>query len=848
MTKSKILNFTPDQLAAHEFLTELRTRIATQPLPFRHGNEEAALTSLYALFELGRNAIKEHPGCVDFADLTVEVLNTKIRPVTAKWHRKKLEGLLNTRDGAIAFRADLAELQIALQAYANRLRDMAYGENSQHADIEEEEQDNVDRADSDTNSVLRFGIPGNGLIDATTSTAINESEAQEINAIRDKNGNAAQPKGGPLVNVVGLAFSGGGIRSASFCLGVAQVLADKKLFKDIDIMSTVSGGSYIGAFITQRLGSAIQILDPDQQEVSARIANPFGPDTLAVAYLRKRAAYLYMGSNRAAFVAACRIIAGMIHNWTAPAFFISLGALICVYITTAFDISWDSAPLLAGMISIFGLLMYALTSQWRRTIAESIFALALSLATFVMGCWLVHLIYESTTRYTPMSAPWVTLGAVLVATFPALSRSVPYLKTPLVANMLNAGVLIIAAAAVPIIGLALGFLFYELGSTPFDAESSSNWQLTGYVSGNTALIIITLLLTVLASMLNINATSPHMIYRDGLSRTFIAQNDSENGDVALTDLNQTHNAPYHLINAAVNLPSSKEVKLRERKSDFFVFSKCWSGSPATGYYTSDTYKNDNQGMDLATAVAISGAAVSPHMALNSIRSARMLLSFLNLRLSFWVKNPSETSFSIKRVPGIQCLIREMLGVGMSETKAWLNLSDGGHIENLGVYELLRRRCKYIVAVDAGQDADNTFESLTTLIRHAQIDFGIKITPAFDDLRKDAETCLSPAHAVLTKINYPATNTEAEGSGLLLIIKLSLTGDENELINGYRSAYPNFPHQSTADQFFDEAQFEVYRQLGVHSVEGLFAPALIGKGEPPEKSSEWLERLADTIME
>ena len=90
---------------------------------------------------------------------------------------------------------------------------------------------------------------------------------------------------------------------------------------------------------------------------------------------------------------------------------------------------------------------------------------------------------------------------------------------------------------------------------------------------------------------------------------------------------------------------------------------------------------------------------------------------------FGSANPAHGTGS--ETPGFLCLVREMFGIQMSEDKAWLNLSDGGHIENMGVYELFRRRCKYIICVDGEADPEFTFQGLMTLARHAQIDFGIR---------------------------------------------------------------------------------------------------------------------------
>jgi hypothetical protein len=129
----------------------------------------------------------------------------------------------------------------------------------------------------------------------------------------------------------------------------------------------------------------------------------------------------------------------------------------------------------------------------------------------------------------------------------------------------------------------------------------------------------------------------------------------------------------------------------------------------------------------------------------------------------------------------------------------------------------------------------------TLVRHAQIDLGIQIDPPVDDLRVNATTGLSQSHALLCRIHYPGA-----GTGLLLYAKLSVTGNESQLIKRYRTLNSDFPHESTADQFFKEDQFEAYRQLGVHVAEGLFSPALVGPDTPPSMRA-WFQALASKLL-
>jgi len=191
----------------------------------------------------------------------------------------------------------------------------------------------------------------------------------------------------------------------------------------------------------------------------------------------------------------------------------------------------------------------------------------------------------------------------------------------------------------------------------------------------------------------------------------------------------------------------------------------------------------------------------------------------------------------------------MSGVAMSATSNWFNLSDGGHIENTGVYELLRRRCKFIICVDGEADPKFMFAGQMTLVRHAQIDLGIRLEPRLDEIRFNPESGVSRSHIHLLRVHYPARpGGHAAEIGLMLYLKLSVTGDEAELLKRYRMLYPEFPHQSTVNQFYDEEQFEAYRQLGVHVAEGAFSPALLTSGTHLTSVRDWFRDLAGNLLE
>jgi hypothetical protein len=190
---------------------------------------------------------------------------------------------------------------------------------------------------------------------------------------------------------------------------------------------------------------------------------------------------------------------------------------------------------------------------------------------------------------------------------------------------------------------------------------------------------------------------------------------------------------------------------------------------------------------------------------------------------------------------------------MSENSRHLFLSDGGHIENLGVYELLRRRCKFIVAVDGEQDTRMTFHAITNLQRLSYIDFGIEIDVRLDDLRLGPRG-LSRSHFIFCRIKYPLGGSRGRGEweiGYLLYMKLSLTGNESEYLKRYKLDEPDFPHHSTADQFFTEPQFEAYRALGEHVGDKLFLGAIVGTRiaiADDVSVPQWFEALAQSLLQ
>jgi len=139
------------------------------------------------------------------------------------------------------------------------------------------------------------------------------------------------------------------------------------------------------------------------------------------------------------------------------------------------------------------------------------------------------------------------------------------------------------------------------------------------------------------------------------------------------------------------------------------------------------------------------------------------------------------------------------------------LSDGGHFENLGIYELVRRRCRFILASDADEDGQLHFADLGALLRKCRTDLGVAIEIRIGPIREGSVAW------VLGKIRYSDVNPGAD-DGLLLVFKPVVTGEAPVDVESYRNENSLFPHQTTLDQFFSESQFESYRILGQNSLD------------------------------
>jgi len=322
-----------------------------------------------------------------------------------------------------------------------------------------------------------------------------------------------------------------------------------------------------------------------------------------------------------------------------------------------------------------------------------------------------------------------------------------------------------------------------------------------------------------------------------------------------------YDGPFPIFCTTLNLTTGEDLATQQRKGASFAFTPLYSGYSVgwtdarenekvsiNGYVPTAEYAYSEGGIHLDTAVAISGAAVNPNQGYNSNPALAFLMTFFNVRLGWWISNPRKTDAwrAIENRPTpkfpLLYLLNELFG-SANDRSSYVNLSDGGHFDNMGLYELVRRRCKYIVVCDAEQDTEMIFCGIGIAINRCRADFGAEIDLDLRPLQIQ-EDGFSKTHCVVGTIQYPPPTQQPPSDtasaaacsslgdtdddlykGTILYIKSSLVGDEPADILAYKLQHDAFPHDSTANQWFTETQFEGYRRLGNHIAMTALRPAL-----------------------
>jgi Patatin-like phospholipase len=416
-----------------------------------------------------------------------------------------------------------------------------------------------------------------------------------------------------------------------------------------------------------------------------------------------------------------------------------------------------------------------------------------------------------------------------------------------------------------------------VGPNPLPAGSSiggidykhAHWQLLNFTL-NYALLaafaICVALAFLLAWRVDINEFSMNLLYRNRLVRCYLGASNRGRrpnaftgfdpaDDLFLKDLvaDRCYFGPYPILNGALNLVHGKELAWQERKAESFVMTPLHSGFDVWterrdleeedrardiemyGFRPTKCFAYPDGGFYVGTAMSISGAAASPNMGYHSLPALSFLLTIFNVRLGFWAGNPRSAKKWQNPGPhyrGIFYLLKELFGA-TDDNSDYVYLSDGGHFENLGLYELVKRRCKFIIACDAGADGGYGFGDLAGAIRKCREDMGVDIRIATNKIKPHKPESNSGCHCAVGVIDFtnvdldPRSPEEIKNGvadprlGILVYLKSSLTGDEPVDVSNYKTDHKDFPHETTADQWFTESQFESYRRLGQHAACSLF---------------------------
>lgn len=636
--------------------------------------------------------------------------------------------------------------------------------------------------------------------------------------------------------LVGLALSGGGIRSAAFNLGVLQALARKGLLARFDYLSTVSGGGYIGSCLTWLSTRA-----PGRRFDTLELAHSRGT---VLDWLRAHGKYLITGRGLSGWTLAANVLAGTLLNLfvLVPLFLVAIAFASKEW----FALDWPAWLQIEGASGVHahdGFMLIALAG------VVFIALYILTALVFALSTALPSLRRMSAEAYLRrglgrlLAAGIVALAIGLLPVFTGVEEAlIAYLRSDAAGEvvqhatwlgpMLTGGVSMWFAkrrqsgsSALPIVGISLLLfgaftgLYHLAHHTALVSSEAFRWWLCASF--------------LLALVCDINSISMHSYYRSRLAEAFLPQVESPTSAEAadhpalfrLKEVSPESGAPLHLINTTLNTTSSRNPKLRSRNGENLFLSPLFCGSSATGYRRTEHYLGGR--LTLSTAFSVSGAAVDPDTYATKSRPISFLMALLNARLGIWVDNPGKTPRKWRWPAWYESMLREMFGRGLSETEAKVHLADGGHFENLGVYELLRRRCRFIVVSDAGADPTCGLGDLGQAIQRARADFGadVDICPdRFADVRADAIP--ERAH-LLGKVTY------ADGSvGRILYVKARVIRHLSADIYAYWRANAAFPNEPTSDQFYGELQFDSYRELGLQimsavigeetTVEGVFA--------------------------
>lgn len=379
-----------------------------------------------------------------------------------------------------------------------------------------------------------------------------------------------------------------------------------------------------------------------------------------------------------------------------------------------------------------------------------------------------------------------------------------------------------------------------------------------------------LVLLLAVSRFDVTSTSLHPFYRRRLANAFAMRRvqlpdgqlraqrypDSESTEFSLfteprrtgfTGATTARGKTPVFVFAAAAAVSGEDKPASGQNASSYVFSSDYVGSPDLGWIATDGLAQllphrIERDMTVQAAVAISGAAFASAMG-RAARGYQSLLAVSGARLGSWLPNPRflhQSRFEgdnpawphgFPSYRGLGYLFREVFGLHSSHGRL-VQITDGGHYENLGLVEALRRRCTTIIAVDASGDTPPSLTTFAEAMRLAEAELGVEFTVNPDDDPRYSPTQLAPgtaptvddasitagmqtrlAASSIVRVAFTYPDAVGGRSGTLILAKSVLTADLPSWLLTYADNHSVFPHDSTSDQWFDEGQFAAYTELG-----------------------------------
>jgi hypothetical protein len=656
-------------------------------------------------------------------------------------------------------------------------------------------------------------------------------------------------------NALGICCSGGGVRAASFSLGVLQQLDAQALYDQARWLAGVSGGSYMaGAWSIARYKLPPLSEHPEH--------NPNGPsapprpwtaaltddpenrgESPEVGYLRRHLGYIF-GRQGGLGGALATLIVGLGINVLALAVFWWLITRVLGWVIGSWAIT-DAAHLPGHELH------YTLSSRYLQPVL--IWAAATGALIFV---WvLLRRLASLGRRFT---APPVIMGVwkaglgalaitILLATVliaaPAAAAAIPNLIANYDQTLRSIETILLAGLGATVFKVIskplnrhlshLGGVLVLLLAILFGSEVAANGARAGVAGDAGEWALVALIFAVAYYVADPDWWSLQPYYRARL-RSVYATKRTTDGRVepltaaeepALSDLKCER--PELLVCATMNV--SGKVATRVGVPAYsFTFSPTNIRYHAAGHtdgasrdFAVDTKRYgrifrrwDTPPLAVMTAVGMSGAAVSSAMGRFKYGSTHALITLANVRLGMWMPNPAyiDNTLRLPAKPGyprrrLNYLLKELFRL-YDPDDLYLYITDGGHWENLGLVELTRRQCREIFCIDAAGVDPAHFSTIAEAITLAAQECGARIELPYDELRAAADSSKSPFDCTVGVIHYADHSI-----GVLWYMRSALTATENSRLLAYKEQNPIFPNDPTVDQFFNTERFECYRLLG-----------------------------------